>query len=142
MRKKYTKVFSIATTFLIGVQSMLATVSNPPIDLLVAPKYEATEVLSIYSDVYAKATTVSTTEKGVIGEQAVLGDNMLYFENVLGGQDGWSNIELATLVDISEYRTFFLDIYVVAGNNPDLRIRFGDETLLVLVRANERWNKV
>lgn len=142
MKKKYTKVFLIATTFLFGTQSMLAAVSNPPVDLPLAPIHEATDVLSVYSDVYANATTVLTTGKGAKGEQAVLGDNMLYFENGLGGQDGWSNIELETPVDISEYRTFFLDIYVVAGNNTDLRVRFGNETSVMLVRVNEGWNKV
>lgn len=140
-RRNFTQLFFVVIMYLLGTQTLLATVSNPPETLPVAPTHNATDVLSIYSGAYTNATTIgSLSGVGTIKEErTVLGDNMLYFEN---GLNSWSYINFGSPVNISDYNVIFMDIYVVSGLNTDIKISFGDGTSTFNIRVTEGWNKV
>lgn len=134
-------MFFVAALSVLGVQSVNATVSNPPTSLPLAPTHNAADVLSIYSEAYTNVATFSglTGVGDVKEERTVLGDKMLYFEN---GFNSWSYINFESPVNIDTYDVIFMDIYVVAGTTTDLKVSFAEGSSTFNIRVTEGWNKV
>lgn len=140
--KKIIKSFGFAIMlFLSGTSNILAAVSNPPTTLPAAPVHDSNSVLSFFSGVYTNAASISGfSGTGTTTVETVLGDQMIYIEN---GLNGWANINLTTPLNIDNYDSLYIDVYVVSGAF-DLKVMFtdGSTTFIIPPKLQEGWNKV
>lgn len=141
--KRLTKLFT-ALFLLSGVWHVRAEVANPPAEFLDAPTHAADEVLALHSSAYTAVTAVKSvlnTAGAKVGEvKEVAGKQLVYIENAL---NGWASINFTSAVDISQYGSLNLDIYVVKGAF-DCKLQFASGTSAVIIspKLAEGWNRV
>lgn len=138
----FTKILYLVAILLLATQDIFADVSNPPQTIPVPPTQEAASVKSIFCDEYTDITSI----KGFSGRgsatatvKSVMGNDMIYFDQGLGG---WSFVELGTTINLDDCEALCFDIYVVKTGFT-LKVYFGQgASVTIPTPLVEGWNKI
>lgn len=139
-KRNFTQLFFVAAMTLLGVQSAMAAVSDPPEAIPATPTHESASVLSAFSGAYTNATNIS----GFIGPgtslvATVLGDEMV---SMNAGLSGWTYINFETPLNINDYDSIYMDVYLVASPFT-MKLRFNASSGYTLsTQIIEGWNRV
>lgn len=133
-------MFCVGIAFLFGMQNVMAAVPNPPETLPATPTHESTSVLSVFSGAYTNATNISGfSGPGTSTVETVLGDEMVYMNAGLGG---WTYINFETPLNINDYDSIYMDVYLVASPFT-MKVRFNASSGYTLsTQIEEGWNRV
>ena len=115
---------------------------NPPETTLEAPTHAQEEVLALYSDTYTVAEGMPTLV-GTEFSEVKIGDNNVWHVKIGSGSDP-CYLEFAEPLDLSDYNTFFIDVYAVEQNAFNFRIRLNGASSpnQLQLQVNTGWNRL
>ncbi len=114
-KRNFTQLLCVVAMALLGIQTTIAAVDNPPTTLPAVPTHDASNVFSIFSGVYTNQVAISKFS-GPPAQKAsvenVLGDDMIYLQD---GLNSWSYVHFDQTINIDDYEKIHMDVYVVSG---------------------------
>ena len=115
---------------------------NPPETTLEAPTHAQEEVLALYSDTYTVAEGMPTLV-GTEFSEVKIGDNNVWHVKI-GSGSGPCYLEFTEPLDLSDYNTFFIDVYAVEQNAFNFRIRLNGASNpnQLQLQVNTGWNRL
>ena len=115
---------------------------NPPETTLEAPTHAQEEVLALYSDTYTVADDMPTLV-GTEFSEVRIGDNNVWHVKI-GSGSGPCYLEFTEPLDLSDYNTFFIDVYAVEKNAFNFRIRLNGASSpnQLQLQVNTGWNRL
>ncbi len=115
---------------------------NPPETTLEAPTHAQEEVLALYSDTYTVADDMPTLV-GTEFSEVKIGDNNVWHVKIGSGSDP-CYLEFTEPLDLSDYNTFFIDVYAVEKNAFNFRIRLNGASSpnQLQLQVNTGWNRL
>jgi aryl-phospho-beta-D-glucosidase BglC (GH1 family) len=142
MKKGKLLLLLIVTFIYSGMYSIVQAQSpNPPESLPETPVHEASDVLSIYSEVYTPAATFTFHGTDAKVDSVVLNEKMLAVKIGSGTESCY--IQFASPLDLSGYNTLFLDVYAVEQNSFNFRIRpENNPDHQLTFNVNTGWNRL
>ncbi len=115
---------------------------NPPETTLEAPTHAQEEVLALYSDTYTVADDMPTLV-GTEFSEVKIGDNNVWHVKI-GSGSGPCYLEFTEPLDLSDYNTFFIDVYAVEQNAFNFRIRLNGASSpnQLQLQVKTGWNRL
>ena len=115
---------------------------NPPETTLEAPTHAQEEVLALYSDTYTVADDMPTLV-GTEFSEVKIGDNNVWHVKI-GSGSGPCYLEFTEPLDLSDYNTFFIDVYAVEQNAFNFRIRLNgaNSPNQLQLQVKTGWNRL
>ena len=115
---------------------------NPPETTLEAPTHAQEEVLALYSDTYTVADDMPTLVGTEFKEVQIGGNNVWHVK--IGSGSGSCYLEFTEPLDLSDYNTFFIDVYAVEQNAFNFRIRLNGASSpnQLQLQVKTGWNRL
>lgn len=141
-KRNFTQLLLVFVSFL-GIYGVAQAQSpNPPETLLDPPAHDASDVLAIYSEAYTADPVVGFTFNGTDVEEKTILDNKMWYTQIGTGTNPCF-LEFTNPLNLSEYNTFFMDVYAVEQNTFSFKIRIDGNANWQLVQSVKTgWNRL